>query len=656
MISTPRGGEPSPVRVLLIEDSKGDARLLREDLEISTTPFEVTHVLRLDEGLARLEQSPFDLLLLDLHLPDSQGFATFEAAVQRAPGIPIVVLSGLSDERTGAQAVQNGAQDYLVKGQIPPGLLERTLRYAMERSRSSAALRSSEERYRQFFEEDLAGAFIATPDGAMLACNPAFARMFGFDTVEAATARSVGSYFPNVDEAVAMREAIRVGKKLVDHALPLRRADGTPIHTIGNLIGGFSPGGDLQEIKGYLFDDSERRQLEEELRQSQKMESIGRLAGGVAHDFNNLLTVILGYADTVLEQCEPSDPRRADVEEIRVAGLRAAALTQQLLAFSRRQVLQVRVIDLTDVILHLKRMLTRVLGETVDLVTTLSPNGHVKADATQIEQVLINLALNARDAMPEGGTLTIATRPLRILPDAARKPSGPPPGEYIELSVTDTGHGIEPDVLPKLFEPFFTTKKSGRGTGLGLATVYGIVKQSNGEISVETQIGKGTTFRVHLPLSRESVPEGAREDSTGTDSGGAETILLVEDESAVRFIASRLLRSKGYSVIEAVNGPDALDQSGRHSGVIDLLITDLVMPRMSGREFSEQFLRLRPGTPVLFISGYTDDDVVRDLIARGGAAFLQKPFEPEALARTARRLLDGPRAPSPLVGASSSGD
>ncbi|MEO8430842.1 MAG: response regulator [Acidobacteriota bacterium] len=628
------------IRILLVEDNPGDARLLREELADSKTAFEIRHVARLDESLVSLTQFPVDLVLLDLNLPDSSGFETFIRMQSHADGIPVVVLSGLKDEDIGVQSVQSGAQDYLVKGQIPPGLLERTIRYALERARSSAEVRKSEERYREFFDEDLAGAFIASAEGKMLACNPALARMFGYASVGDALDRSVGSYFPTIGEAYAMLERIRVEKKLLNHEFTLRRVDGKPVHTIGNLIGAFDAAGTLYEIKGYLVDDSERRQLEEELRQSQKMESIGRLAGGVAHDFNNLLTVILGYTDALLEDAAPDAPHRADLTEIQNAGERAAALTRQLLTFSRRQVLQPRLLDLSDLVARVQGMLERLLGDDIEVVARLDAGvGLIRADASQIEQVVLNLCVNARDAMPGGGTLTIETRRVRV-DGSPGSPARVGPGNYAVLSVSDTGHGIEPDVLPKLFEPFFTTKKLGEGTGLGLSTVYGTVKQSNGDITVETAVGIGSVFRVYLPVIEEATVADATTPAPVERVVGSETILLVEDEEGVRRITSRLLQARGYEVLEAADGLEAIGICERHEGTIDLLITDMMMPRMNGRDLSLRIQTLRPDIRVLFVSGYTADSQIRAEIEQAGKAFLQKPVAQSLFQDTVRHLLD----------------
>jgi len=389
-------------------------------------------------------------------------------------------------------------------------------------------------------------------------------------------------------------------------------------------------------------DVSAQRQLEEQLRQSQKMEAVGQLAGGIAHDFNNLLTAILGSTQLLLHNTPPGDPRREDAEEIRHAGLRAAELTRQLLAFSRRQVLAPKVLDLNAVVANMDRMLRRLLGEDVELATTLDPAaGAVNADPGQLEQVLLNLAVNARDAMPGGGRLSIGTTRVTLHEEHVERRHRMAAGDYVCLAVADTGVGMDETTQAHLFEPFFTTKEVGKGTGLGLATVYGIVKQSGGYIWVYSEAGHGTTVKIYLPR----VPGVAEAPVPASEPkpvrGGDETVLLVEDATPVRTLARRSLEARGYRVLDAADGPSALELSARHGGGIDILVTDVVMPGMSGRELAERLAPERPSMKVLYTSGYTDDTMVRQGVLTAGVAFLQKPFVPDSLARKVREVLDG---------------
>jgi signal transduction histidine kinase/ActR/RegA family two-component response regulator len=388
----------------------------------------------------------------------------------------------------------------------------------------------------------------------------------------------------------------------------------------------------------------EREQLkEEQLRQSQKMEAIGRLAGGVAHDFNNLLTVITGYSELSLRRLAPDDPLRTNIEQISKAGTRAAALSRQLLAFSRQQVMHVRVLDLNSVVREMDNMLQRPIGEDMDLVTLLKPAlGQIKADPGQIEQVLLNLVVNARDAMPKGGKITIETSNTYLDEAYARKHLSIRPGHYVVLTVSDTGVGIEAETQKRIFDPFFTTKEVGKGTGLGLSTAYGIVKQSQGNVWVYSEVGRGTTFKVYLPRVDEVAQEQESDGGLQTLATGSETVLLVEDEHLVRDLTMEMLKECGYGVITASNGEEALRVSREFEGRIDLMITDVVMPRMGGRELAAHLAVLRPETKVIYMSGYTDDAIVRHGILDEQVSFIQKPFSADVLLMKARQVLDQP--------------
>jgi PAS domain S-box-containing protein len=386
-------------------------------------------------------------------------------------------------------------------------------------------------------------------------------------------------------------------------------------------------------------DVTDTRSLEAQLRQAQKMEAVGRLAGGVAHDFNNLLTVITSYSQLLLEDMAAADPRRADLQEIQRAAIGAAGLTRQLLAFSRQQVLEPRVLNLNDVLSAAGKMLQRLIGEDVALQLTLAPDlGNVKADPGQIEQVIMNLAVNARDAMPDGGKMTIETSNIDLDASYAAQHAVVAPGSYILVAVTDTGSGMDEPTKARLFEPFFTTKEIGRGTGLGLATVYGIVKQSNGYIWVYSELGHGTSFKVYLPRVSEAAAAAA-ETRPLLLNGGTETILLAEDASGVRAVAQEILKRLGYTVLVAHDGHSALQLARARTEPIHLLITDVIMPEMSGRQLADRLKEQRPGLKVLFVSGYTDDAIVRHGMLEPGIAFLQKPFTPQTLARKVREVL-----------------
>jgi len=401
--------------------------------------------------------------------------------------------------------------------------------------------------------------------------------------------------------------------------------------------------GQVEKLVIVNRDISDRKRLEEQFRQAQKMEAIGRLSGGVAHDFNNLLGVIIGYGEILQEGLAPEHPLRRSADEILAAGRRAASLTRQLLAFSRQQVLETKVLSLNTVVSNMETMLRRLIGEDIELTSNLESSlGTVKADPGQLEQVVMNLAVNARDAMPQGGKLIIETANTEMDETFVRRyPYPVQPGLYIRLTVSDTGTGMDAATRARIFEPFFTTKEKGQGTGLGLSMVYGVVKQSGGYIDAYSELGLGTTFKIYLPRVDEAVSPSAPQPTLATSLRGTETILLVEDEEALRILTRNLLELCGYQVMEAKNGAEALDLSQRYPGTVDLLLTDIVMPGINGRLLADQLIQLRPNIKVVYMSGYTGQAVGAHRILDPGSIFLQKPFTRDELARKIREALDG---------------
>ena len=516
---------------------------------------------------------------------------------------------------------------------------------AILRRRNEEALRASEARYRSQVQSAVYGIYRSSAnEDRFLDANPALVSMLGYDNLEEVLAlRLSHDVYADPGERVTLVKEHRSRSRIEGVDVRWRRKDGR--HIMVRLSGRtlFGPDGETEGFEMIAEDTTERRALEDQLRQSQKMEAVGRLAGGVAHDFNNLLTVIKGYSELMLDQVQAADPLRSELEEVKKAADRAAALTRQLLAFSRKQVLAPRVIDLNSVIQNVQRLLQRLLGEDIELITALESNlGRLKADPGQIEQVIMNLAVNARDAMPAGGKLTIASSNV-MLDETFIHDSKVTPGPYVVLAVSDTGVGMDAETRLRIFEPFFTTKEQGKGTGLGLSTVYGIVKQSGGYISVYSEPGIGTTFKVYLPRvnAAAEAPAAAAGDRI---QGGTETILLVEDEDGVRTLTRQLLQKQGYAVLEARHGGEALLICERHTGPLHLMLTDVVLSQMSGRELAQRLSQIKPNIRVLFMSGYSEEAIVQHGVLESGNAFLQKPFTAESLSAKVREVLDARRS------------
>jgi two-component system cell cycle sensor histidine kinase/response regulator CckA len=760
------------IRVLLVEDNPGDARLILELLREIEGAFEFERFDRLEPALQRLKQAGIDVVLLDLGLPDSQGIETFARAHREARGEPIVVISGLDDEVLALEAVRRGAQDYVVKGRIEGRLLARVIRYAVERKRAEELVHAGQQRFLQLAENISEVFFVVDAQyRETLYINPAYERVWGrtcqslyddpksfLETVHPDDRNRLIEYVRQVQNGREVGEiefrvvrpdgAIR---SLLSHTVPIRnergevyRIAGTALditdrklaeealrasegrarnlfETVHLIVLGLNGEGKVDyvnpfflQLTGYTVEEvfgkpwvehflpkaqqsgmtgvfldlegrnyhpyyetaivtkageerliawnntlvrdqqgrptgtlsigediTEHRRLEEQFRHSQKMEAVGRLAGGVAHDFNNLLTSILGYSELLIEDLPVESGHRLDVIEIRAAAERAAGLTRQLLAFSRQQVLQLAVLNVNDVVRNLEKMLGRLLGEDVTLDTGLEPAlGNVRADAGQLEQVLANLAVNARDAMPGGGTLTIETTNAELTEEYLDAHRPVTAGSYVMLTVSDTGTGMSAESKARLFEPFYTTKEVGKGTGLGLSTTYGIVKQLGGYIWVYSEMGRGTAFKIYLPRVNALAESVAVHTISQGIPSGNETVVLAEDNEQLRKLLGGYLERLGYRVLAAAHAAEALGQARGHAGKIHLLVTDIVMPGESGRKLADQLTETRPDMRILFMSGYSDLAMLGQGLVEPGLHYLQKPFTPAGLARRVREVLD----------------
>ena len=614
------------LRVLLVEDNVIDAKLITGLLRSPSAALHCCHVTQLAEALDHMEIHPPDVILLDLNLEDSSGYETFHFVRQAATKAAILVLSGSDDEDLAIRTVREGAQDYLVKGSFDGRLLLRSIRYAIERKRSEEALRNSQATVRAIFENSLDGIVIFDRTGACVEANAAASDLMGVPRDELVGRRLCDFCDRGFEEAWADLSQTDSGRgrcwiQLKDN---VRRMVDYCFKT--NIL----PGQHLAVLR----DITEQQDLEEQLRQSQKMEAVGRLAGGVAHDFNNILGIISGHAELLQLSANQADSARA--ERIIAATEKAASLTQQLLAFGRKQIMSLKLLNLSTIVEGLNSMVDCLMTPEIQVSIQAEKNlGLVRADQSQLEQVIMNLATNARQAMPEGGTLTITIDEFQSNKDQPDLP----PGKYVRLAVSDTGIGMTEETQSRVFEPFFSTKKMG--SGLGLSTVYGIIKQSGGYVTVQSAPQQGSTFSVFLPVfSSIDLGPAPAEPRKTTRVGGHETLLLVDSEEDLRNAATEYLEGCGYRVLTAGDGKQAVEIADRYDGAISLLISDIVMPKLSGRGLVEHVRSTRPNTNVLLISGYTDDAVPRHGISLDPSCFLQKPFSFQTLGAKIRGILD----------------
>jgi PAS domain S-box-containing protein len=646
-------------RILIVEDVADDADLMTRELRRSGLAF--THDRVQTEATLRAALRTFvpDVVLSDHSLPQFNASDALRVVREEAAQTPVIIVTGSLDEETAADYIKAGAADYIVKHRLqrlgPAVRRALALRRALEDVVRSEGIRArSEQRFRKLVEYSSDVITLLDGAGNILYSTQSQKPTLGydqgeldgrnvFDLVHPADRERAEALFLSLlaPNAAVARDDIRVRHKNDTW----RDVEIAAVNHLDDPI--------VEAIVVTYHDVTDRkraeaalRELEERHRQAQKMEAIGRLASGVAHDFNNLLTAILGSTDLLLEELPADHPGRLEANETRKAALRAADLTRQLLAFGRQQVLTPQVLDLNEVVTNVDKMLRRVIREDVELRIVQAPAiGAVRADPGQLEQVLLNLAVNARDAMPRGGRLTIETANAELDDTYAAEHAVVVPGRYVMFAVSDTGTGMDAETQARVFEPFFTTKEKGKGTGLGLATVYGIVKQSGGYIWVYSEPGQGTSMKVYLPRVEAPIEPISPPPQPSGSLRGSETILVVEDQDEVRKLTRRMLEARGYRVLVAASGADALRLSGAVQAAeqIDLLLTDVIMPGMSGREVALLLGPAHPHMRVLFVSGYTDESIVHEGILEPGIAFLQKPFTAEALARKVREVLDAPR-------------
>jgi PAS domain S-box-containing protein len=639
--------------ILVVEDDDGLRRLIQKRLE--RKKFKVEALETGEDALARLMSNPDVLLLLDYKLPDMTGRELIENLVGNGYSVPFVIITGHGDERIAVEMMKLGARDYLVKDQalleVLPQVMEQIHTQIITQKKLSQvkkALHESEERFRMLFNRGTDAIFVQEIKngryGNFIEVNEIACQRLGYTREELLQMSMKNVEIPvntNTNkEAAGLRTNGTTGKQLHLYEAIQVTKHGKQICVENNAH--FI---DLEGKPAILCisrDITQRKQLEEQLRQAQKMEAIGKLAGGVAHDFNNLLTAIMGYSELILVKMEPDNPHRENLEEIRHAGKRASSLTQQLLAFSRKQVLKPKILNLNQVVKGMERMLERIIGEDIHLNSQLeSQLDKIKADTSQLEQIILNLTVNAVDAMPNGGTLTIKTQNKKIPHNAGNLSTDSRPGNFVYLSFHDSGEGIDKKVIPQIFEPFFTTKANG--TGLGLSVVYGIVKQHNGWINVHSESGGGTSFSIYFPALATGEEENLEQELSLMEFGGnGEKILFVEDETGVREISTKALRDYGYKVTEAVNAGEARKILEKQNGNFHVVVSDIVLPDKNGIELMENIQSLHPSIKILLTSGYADHRSHWTDVVKKGIPFLQKPYSMADLLKIIKEVVEGP--------------
>lgn len=640
------------LRILHLEDNALDRELVRLMLAETGAQCEFTYASNRAEFEAALERGGFELILSDFTLDGYDGAAALVASLRLHPEIPFLFVSGMIGEEQAIASLKSGATDYVLKNNLQRLVpaVRRALQESgerVQRKQAEESLRQSEQRFRDMAESIRDVFWVMTPDRQrVLYVSPAYETIWGqsADRVHANPASWLEAIVP--DDRPRVLAAIEQLAQGTDYRIEYRviQPNGALRSIEDRGFAVRNSDGKIERTLGVATDITERKELEDQLRQAQKMEAIGQLAAGVAHDFNNMLTVITGHARMILDAVIQPEQTQESLRQIYLAGERAANLTRQLLVFSRKHRLHMETLDLNQVIDDVAKMLRRLIGENIDLEFSWGRGlPLIRADAGMMEQVLMNLAVNTRDAMPHGGRLTIKTEACVVSEEEAKRSAGARPGRFVCLSVRDTGSGIAPEILPRIFEPFFTTKEPGKGTGLGLATVFGIVQQHAGWIVVDSAVGVVTTFKIYLPEAPiDAATSAAMPNAEPGVAGGQETILLVEDEASVREFAVAVLQRYGYRVLQAVSGVDALETWKWHGARISLLVTDLVMPEnMTGYELAQKLQAEKPSLKVICVSGYSGDMMEQVFTPEKGMQFLPKPYQPRQLAKAVRDALDG---------------
>jgi PAS domain S-box-containing protein len=649
--------DDDPLVILTIDDEETIRLSFRNYLE--DAGYEVLEASDGREGLAVFAAERPDLVLVDLRMPEVDGLEVVARIVEDSPDTPIIVVSGTGTIADAIESARQGAWDFLLKPIEDLAVLRHVIDKSLERAdllretrrhqehleseviRRTEQLGRRQEQFKTVIEASRDAIVAVDRQGRIILFNPAAERIFGVaaadikgDLLDRLLPGDLGEeHRGHVQKFLEADESSGAMERALE--LQARKMDGTLFPVEISISSGQVSGESF--VLAIIRDVTARKRAEEELHQAQKSESIGRLAGGVAHDFNNLLSPILGYTEMLLLGMSGGDPRHDDLQQIQKAALRARDLTQQLLAFSRKQVLEITVIELGQAISGLQAILRRTIREDVEIEVRLADApSRIRADVTQIEQILMNLAVNAQDAMPDGGRFLIETVNLET-PDRLPAPIA---GPQVVLKVSDTGTGMSAEVLDNVFEPFFTTKEKGKGTGLGLATVYGIVKQHEGHVSVDSLEGRGTTFEIRFPLVAEEISADSPQETTLEGERGTETVLVVEDDDGVRRLVCSVLAHHGYRVIDTTGAEECLRLVAAHAGPIDLMLTDVVMPQMNGRELYLRLALLRPDLEVLFMSGYTSDEIAHHGVLDDGVELIQKPVRIRTLTGKVREILD----------------